>query len=187
MPVPGWLRISGWVVTVAAAGLYAVMVIMTLPRLAEMAGQQVFDLLPGGYDLATAQAILTGLGEIGRAYYSIVQHTLDAFFPPLLTLTLVYWTWRAAGHWRAAGLALHPIVLAVLLGVAVLAGAFDLAENAAVAELLVLGPDAITEEYVGAASMFTVAKSVAALLAYVALLVLGAGPYVWRALSPRAK
>lgn len=178
MPIPGWVRIAGWAVTIGAVAVYLIMVTVTLPHLAMLAGQLVFDLRPGGYDLDTARAILTGLGAEGRAYYAGVQHAFDMAFPVLLGLTVAYWMWRAARHWRDVGLRMAPIVFGILTGFAFLAAAFDLAENGLVSEMLVTGPEALTESLVGAASSMTIAKSAASTIAFSALLVLGVVPLV---------
>lgn len=176
--MPGWLRIAGWAVTIAAIVVYLIMVTVTLPHLMALAGQPVFDLMPGGYDLATAQAIIAALGEEGRSYYAGVQHALDTAFPPLMGLTLAYWLWRAGRRWRAKGLPMRPIVMGLLVGFAFLATAFDLAENTTVSQMLAAGPEGLTEPLVNAASTFTLGKAAASTVGYTALLVLALGPWV---------
>ena len=183
--MPAWLRIAGWAVTVGAIAVYLVMVTVTLPHLMALAGQPVFDLMPGGYDIDTARSILTALGEEGRSYYVGVQHLLDAAFPPLLGLTLAYWLWRTGRRWRDQGLPMRPIVMGLLIGFAFLATAFDLAENAMVGQMLDLGAEGLTEPLVNAASTFTLGKATVSSIAYTALLVLALGPWVAGLLNKR--
>lgn len=180
----GW-RYAGWGVTVAAVSVYVFMVTVTLPHLMALAGgAPIFD-MGLGYDLETATAILTSVGDEGRAYYSRVQHLFDSFYPPLFGLALAYWFWRAAPRWRNAGLPLPRLVLGALIGIAFLAAAFDLTENALVERMLIVGPDGLTAQLVGTASAFTVAKSVAVSIALIALLILGTGPFFARSRQRR--
>jgi len=179
-----WLRTLGWLVTVAALAIYAVMMTVTLPHLTALAGGlPMFDMRPGGYDFETAKEILTGLGIEGRNYYIGVQHILDALFPPLIALAVAYWLWRAAPRWRRAGLPMSTMALGLLMGFAFLSSALDLTENLMVENLLHVGPDNVTPSMVNVASQFTLAKSVTATIAYSALLVVGLGPFVARLLG----
>ena len=179
--MPTWLKLAGWAVTAAALAVYAVMVMVTLPHLAQLAGgMPMFDMRPGGYDFETARTILAALGDEGRGYYALVQHGLDALYPPLIGLTLCYWFLRAAPRWRRAGLPLSPIALGMLIGIGFMASAFDMTENAAVSTMLAAGPDRVTPDMVSGADIFTRAKSITATFAYSALLVMALLPFASR-------
>ena len=155
----------------AMVGVYLVMLLWSLPRLRLMAGGlEPFDLRPAGYSLAEAQALLTALGDEGRAFYLGVQHWLDTAFPALLA-SVLFWTFRAlVPGW-------HGLVLG---GLAAVPGpGLDVLENARVAVLLRAGPEAITADQVAAASAASLGKSFAVTLALVALT--GAlAAWVWR-------
>ena len=174
------VRYGGWAVTLAAAAVYLYMLMASLPHLAALAGgAPMFD-LRSGYDLDTARALLTSLGSDGRAYYATVQHALDSFYPPLLTLAVIYWTWRFSIRWRNRGWPLPQALVLVLFGIAMLAGGMDLTENAMVGTMLDAGPDGLTAEMVARASGFTLAKVVAVTVSQTALLVLIAGSFIRR-------
>lgn len=160
-----------WLIIAVTLGVYLVMALWSLPKLAAMAeGALPFDLRPLGYAPEEARAFLAALGEEGRGFYRDVQHRLDLFFPGLLALSLVLLFRR-----------LLPGALGVVLSVvALLAAAFDWAENAAVAGMLA-APEA-TDAMVQQASRLTVIKSGLGTLVLTALLVLliRAGWRWWR-------
>ncbi|MDP2061752.1 MAG: hypothetical protein Q8J98_01430 [Phaeovulum sp.] len=152
-----------WLMFALMAGVYGAMLIWTLPQLKLLSGGLLpFDLRPGGYDLAEAQALLAALGADGRAYYLGVQQSLDSAYPALYAVVMVL-----------AFRALVPGWWGRVLGVLVAAGAgFDYLENARVAVMLRAEPQAVTEAMVAAASQATVIKSVAVAVALVVLSVL---------------
>lgn len=175
------LRVIGWLVTLAAAAIYGYMLAVTLPHLSSLAGGlAMFDLRNGGYDFETARTIVVSLGAEGRQYYQGVQHVLDAFYPPLLAMAVVYWMWRFAPRWRAVGWPLPNPVLLAAMAVAVLAAGCDLAENALVGRMLASGADGLTPELVGMASGFTLAKTIAVSVSQTVLLVMILGPIGYR-------
>lgn len=154
------LMTFGFVVAVstAAAVLFAVMQVVTLPRLTAMAGGLApFDLRFFGYDRTDAIALLRALGGEGRAEYLRVQLRLDDAFAPLYGVTLSLLLAEILGR---AGL---RRVFAFLLAFAVVSpmAGFDLAENAAIAEMLRRPPDAVDTALVAIASFRTTAKWVA--------------------------
>ncbi|MBF9234042.1 hypothetical protein [Microvirga alba] len=162
-----------WGIVLAALVVYAVMLTVTLPHLASLAGGvPVFDLRPTGYTLAEAKTVLMALGDEGRRYYLDVQQPLDTAFPILnaaaaaVGLTAAF----SGGRWRLfqLGKGAHALLLAAIcLPVAV----FDLLENAMVRRLLTMDPRTISAEAVAMASGFTLAKSVAVTVAYCLVLV----------------
>ncbi len=151
-----------WVVVAATVTNYLIMVLWSLPLVSEMVGGAVpFDMRPGGYSFGDARVFLTEITDTGRDFYLNTQHLLDLFYPTLFAITVAiplihlvprYWGW----------------ILAVL---AIAAGVFDHLENGAVAVMLRVEPDALTEAMVSTASNWTLAKSISTTIASVALLV----------------
>ena len=97
----------------------------------------------------------------------------------------MYWMWRFAPRWRAAGWPLSNPVLWGLMAVAALAAMFDLVENALVGQMLTVGPEGLTAGMVGTASDFTLAKSIAVSVSQLALLILILAPLLMRFLARR--
>jgi hypothetical protein len=177
--MPATVKYLGWAATGLAIVLYAVMVGITLPHLARLAGgAAMFDLRPFGYDFGTAQAILAKLGSGGIAYYENVQHRLDFAFPILFALSLIFWMIVAARRWQGYGLPLSSAALGVILTIAIIGNAADLGENAAVSAMLAVGPRNLTPGLVDTASTFTMAKTFFAALSLLALAGLALGPWV---------
>ncbi|MBW6506613.1 MAG: hypothetical protein K0B00_07685 [Rhodobacteraceae bacterium] len=163
-----------WALFALMAGVYGAMLFLTLPQLKQLSGGPLpFDLRPGGYDLAEAQALLAALGAEGRRYYLGVQQMLDSAYPALYAVVMVL-----------AFRALAPLWWGRALGLLALAGAgFDYLENARVAAMLRLAPEEVTAAMVAAASQATVAKSItvaAALVALSVLLARAGGRRWWR-------
>ncbi len=156
----GW--IIYWVVVAAAVTNYLIMVLWSLPLVSEMAGGGIpFDMRPGGYSFEDARVFLTGISDAGRDFYLNTQQRLDLFYPTLFAITVAiplahlvprYWGW-------------------ILAGLAIAAGVFDHLENSAVAVMLRVEPDALTEGMVSTASNWTLAKSISTTIVLVALLV----------------
>ena len=177
--MPPEIKYVGWAITAAAAVVYIVMVTVTLPHLAALAGgRAAFDLRPFGYDFATAQDLLARLGTDGAAYYENLQHRLDSMFPLLFCLTLIFWMIAAAQRWQGHGLPLGSAVLAAILATAVFANAADLGENVAVSTMLAAGSKALTPRMAETAELFTLAKTFFSTIAMLALVVLVVGPWV---------
>ena len=67
---------------------------------------QPFDLRPRGYSVGEARALLTMLGDAGRAYYADVQLALDTIYPATYALSraLAIWWLTMPGRLRAAPL-----------------------------------------------------------------------------------
>lgn len=155
----GW-RIY-WVLVAATATNYLVMVLWSLPLVSEMAGGGVpFDMRPGGYSFDDALVFLTSITDAGRDFYLNTQQLLDFFYPTLFAIAVAiplaylvprYWGWALAA-------------------LAIAAGVFDHLENSAVAVMLRVKPEALTDAMVSAASNWTLAKSISTTIAAVALL-----------------
>jgi hypothetical protein len=173
------IKYLGWALTAATLAIYLVLFTVTLPHLRGLAGgEAMFDQRPLGYDLATAQELVTRLGVDGAAYYENVQHRLDSAYPVLLCLSLVFWLIAAARRWQGHALPLGSAILAAILATAVIGNAADLGENAAVSIMLAAGPKALTPGMVQTASLFTLAKTFFSTIAFLALVVLALGPFV---------
>jgi hypothetical protein len=165
-------RLLFWALVALTLTTYAAMLTWSLPTLSAAAGGLApFDMRPGGYGLAEAEAFLRALTPDGRHFYKTVQHRLDIAYPGLLALTLFLAIVGAAprrfGLWRYA-------LATPAIGVAV----FDWFENAAVAGMLRAGVDGLTGAMVASASTWTVLKSGATTLTMtilVGLLFLKAG------------
>ncbi len=140
-----------WLVVALATTNYLVMVLWSLPQVAEMAGGLIpFDMRPAGYSFSDAMAFLNAIGDPGREFYLNTQQRLDLFYPALLAMSVAV----PLVHWLPAYLGWPMAVLAV--GAAV----FDYLENWAVAAMLVVNSDEVTESVVSTASFYTLAKSV---------------------------
>ena len=154
-----------WLVLAATLAVYLVMVLWSLPKLAETAGGlTMFDMRPAGYSFVDAHEILTALGGSGREFYLGTQQVLDTVYPPLLAFALALSFVRL----------FSGKILGALVFLALAAAGFDLMENRTVADMLLAGPDALSAEMVDAASRWTLLKSGAvtvAMLAFVAGLV----------------
>jgi hypothetical protein len=151
-----------WVLVAATITNYLTMVLWSLPMVSEMAGGSVpFDMRPGGYTFHEAREFLTVITAAGRDFYLNTQQLLDLFYPTLFAITvaisLVHLVPRHWG-WTLAALAIS-------------AGVLDHLENSAVAVMLRVEPDALTEVMVSTASNWSLAKSISTTMALVALLV----------------
>jgi len=147
-----------WVVVAVTVTNYLIMVLWSLPLISEMAGGDVpFDMRPGGYGFNDARMFLTGITDEGRDFYLNTQQILDFSYPTLLAITvaipLVHWLPK---YWGWA-----------LALVSIAAGVFDHLENGAVAVMLRVQPDALTEAMVSTASNWTLAKSITTTIASV--------------------
>lgn len=150
---------------VATGIVYVVMVAVTLPHLTGLAGGLApFDLSPAGYDSEYARRFLAAIGEEGRTYYLTRQIPLDVFFPALFAASAaLLWLWLLA-RLRDASRAWRGVAIVPLL-----AAAADYTENGLVAAMLVRFPD-LSDRLAAMASVFTVAKSLATTVYFVALL-----------------
>ncbi len=163
-------RWTYWGVFAATLGVYAVMIVWTLPGISQSAGGlPPFDLRPMGYSPDEARAFLSALGPEGRALYSGPQRILDMAYPALLGFVLI----GALRHIYAKGWPLTLLVFVALVGMG-----FDYLENMRVA--LLLAGD-VSDEIIAAASRATVMKSVLTSVAMLAVLagLIRSGWRVW--------
>ena len=73
----------------AAAGVYLLMIFVTLAHIETLSGLRPFDMRPGGYSAEQAKSLINALGSSGRRYYLTRQIPLDLVYPSLMALTLV--------------------------------------------------------------------------------------------------
>ncbi len=147
------MRLSvNWAVPIAAALAYGVLVGWFGPQVQMAAGGLTpFDLRATGYGLDDARAFLTALTPEGRDVYLGPVRINDTIFPILFTATLILPVRRWARGWWVPALAY---------------GVLDLAENWAVARMLVAGPG-VEAGPVALASALTMAKFAAVAAAVV--------------------
>lgn len=159
-------RLMFWGLFCVTAAVYGTMLGWSLPTISGAAGGLVpFDMRPGGYDFSEALAFVSALTGAGASFYLDVQQKLDIAYPALISLTLFFAIAALLpsrlGRWRW-------VVAALVLPVA----GFDYLENHAVAMMIEAGPNGLTADLVATASMWTVLKSSASMLAMTSLLIL---------------
>lgn len=135
-------------VALTAAWFVGIAVWSALAIGAEANWLPIFDVRATGYSPEAARDFLSVLSEQGRARYLGPMRALDTVFPALLAVTLVLGVWRFFG--RSVAIAFSVV--------AVLAAILDYRENAAIADMLRLEPEAVTNEIVRTASALTMSK-----------------------------
>jgi hypothetical protein len=157
-------RILFWSVVVATIGVYATMILWSIPTIsAEAGGHPIFDMRPTGYTLDEAERFLRALTPEGANLYLDVQHRLDLVYPALLAVSTGWALIRLVPRWRWRF---------VLLLVPIPGMVFDYLENHAVSAMLAAGADGLTVEIVARASMFSRLKAAFTTLSLVLLLIL---------------
>ncbi len=147
------IRMTAWIAFAIAACIYVTMSVWTLPAISQAAGGlPPFDMRPGGYSFAEAQAFLAALSTQGREIYLGPQQRLDLAYPAALALTLGLAIYLLAP--------LHRFWKGLLAMIPVLGMVFDYLENAAVRGMLFAGSSGLQPEQVGTASGFTTAKAI---------------------------
>lgn len=141
-----------WAFVGATLTVYAAMMFWTLPRIAADAGSSALDLRLSGYSVQSARAFLNALSDEGRALYLNVQRRLDTAYPVLLCIIAcwsILWATRGVARW----------VVMVLVVSSVMGMLCDLTENAHIAAMLRLPPEAVTDAQIIRASTLTQAKA----------------------------
>jgi len=153
-----WLLVAFWLVLVCALFFWS------LPFITQAAGGLVpFDARPTGYSFDDAQQFLSALSGEGRAFYLGTQHWLDLIYPAVLAGVLIIPLRWFSANW--------PLVLRVaLIATPLIGGVADYLENAAVSQMLLSGPDELTQDMVAAAHYWTMTKSTMTSVAMTALL-----------------
>ena len=152
-----------WTIVAITVIDYLVMVIWSLPYIANQAGGLMpFDVRPTGYSFEDAKAFVGALTVQGNIFYLSMQHMLDTVFP-ILEGVVVSWaiimladkSW-GFGRW-----------LMIIPGVAGMV--FDLLENRQVGVMLTTGAKDLTAEIVSLGSTFTIAKSILVTISFLIL------------------
>ncbi len=158
---PGMPRVF-WVFLAGMLAVWFLMNLGTAPRIQDMAGGlRLLDMRFTGYSYEDANDFLVALGADGTALYLDVQLWLDTLFPPLLGGVL-FMSFR----W------LFPGKTGVIIGTLSLTSIIvDYLENAAIAAMLRVGPDATTAEMAATASQWTTLKWSLSLVGLVTLAV----------------
>lgn len=158
------MRMTAWIAFAIAACIYGTMTVWTLPAISQAAGGlQPFDMRPGGYSFAEAQAFLAALSPQGRAIYLGPQQRLDLVYPAALALALGLSLYLLAPFNR--------FLKGLLAMIPVLGMVFDYLENATVRAMLLAGPSALQPEQAETASRLTTAKVAFDSAAYVLVVV----------------
>lgn len=157
------VRAQYWLLVAATFGVYATMVLWTLPSIsADAGGLATFDMRPGGYTLEEARAFLSALGPDGRALYTGPQRILDMAYPIMLAVVLSI----ALGHFIKTGWRRWMVMALPIIGAAA-----DYMENWAVAGMLRTDPADLTARTVEAASRWSVLKATSTTIAMLVLLI----------------
>ena len=143
-------RAAFWGLAAVTAVLWLVMAVLFWLR-ATPQGLVPFDFRVLGYDLEAARRYLEALSAKAAGFYLGSLQILDSVFPALFAATLAI-----ALFWASAGLPRAARVLVAVVPIA--GGATDYRENAAVAAMLVAGPEGLSAALVEAASRWTVVK-----------------------------
>jgi hypothetical protein len=176
-----WFRASVWLVTLLMVAVWLAMLLVTMPHLETLTGGlKIFDMRPLGYTFDEAETLLTRLGYDGRIDYQYDQQTLDTFLPALVFLTVSGWQIVLARKLAAINTRLPNWLMAVLIIVNLIGAMADYGENGAVRQMLVAGPDALSQQMVDAASGMTLAKSLLNTLSYMLLLAMALVYFVGR-------
>ncbi len=153
------LRILLVACAVAMVAVAATMLGWSVPRIVALGGGQPFDVRFFGYGHGEAVGFLKALGPEGASFYANVQLRLDTAFP-LLYLVSLSWLLASIFGWAGfAGIG-RVVVACILVAVPTL---LDFAENAAIRDMLRLGPDAVTADLVSWASACSTTKWTTAL------------------------
>lgn len=149
----------------AAVFIYALMLLITLPKLQEISGGiPMFDMMPSGYDSEFADRLLTALGVEGRQYYLWRQIPLDLIYPALFGTSFFL-----LAAWLAGKLHAFQRVLGLAALVAGAAGVSDYIENIFIVLMLRNLPD-LSDTLVSAANIATIFKSGLTMIYFVILL-----------------
>ena len=148
-----------------ALSIYCLMIFVTLAHLSALAGgQPVFDMMPAGYGLTYAGALLDSLGEEGRRYYLTRQIPLDLIYPILFAVS--FW---ALSNWLALRITRYARFFRAIGYIPIVAGAFDYVENGLVVLMLRSYPS-LSPTLVQWASGASLAKSAVTTLFFCLLL-----------------
>lgn len=173
----GRMQRAFWAVFVAAAVVFVVMVTWSLPFVSTSAGGLTpFDMRPMGYTPDEARAFLAALSAEGRTFYLNVQLRLDLLYPALLGVMMIL----------GFQLLYQKPWSTVFGAVALISVAADYLENYLVSVMLHTPAAQVEDNLISLASFWTISKSIAGTVGFVALL-FGAGLMARRRWGPVAR
>jgi hypothetical protein len=136
----------------AAAGIYLLMIFVTLAHIETLSGLRPFDMRPSGYSAEQANSLINALGSSGRRYYLTRQIPLDLVYPSLMALTLV-----SLLNWLGSRHVSHKLVR-IGAWFSITAAIADYLENAGICLMILSWPE-ISANTVLAASVASIVKS----------------------------
>lgn len=156
----------------AAAGIYLLMIFVTLAHIETLSGLRPFDMRPGGYSAELANSLINDLGSSGRRYYLTRQIPLDLVYPALMALTLV-----SLLKWLGSRDVSQKLVR-IGTWFSIAAAVADYLENAGICLMILSWPD-IPANTVLAASVASILKS-GLTTAAVLIVLLGVGSWAFK-------
>ena len=152
-----------WTIVAIAVIDYLVMVVWSLPYIANQAGGLMpFDVRPTGYSLEEAKAFVGALSTKGNVFYLSMQHMLDTVFPIMEAIAVGWGIFMLMPESR--GVVRWVAVIPAIAGMV-----FDLLENRQVGVMLTTGAGDLTAEIVSRGSMFTITKSILVTVSFLIL------------------
>jgi len=147
--------------------IYIYMLMVTIPKTMEFSnGMKLLDMMPTGYDWNYVNELFNTLGENGRNTYLTNQLPVDMFYPFFFGLS--YSLIIAYFLKKLKKLSTSLIYLCVL---PIIAGIADYLENFGIIKMLNNYPD-LTEATVKTTNIFSVLKSTATSIFFIALIVI---------------
>ena len=145
--------------------VYFIMLIVTIPKAMELAGgMALLDMMPMGYDLAYVNELFGALGTEGRSIYLTQQLPLDMIYPLLFAFAYCLLLAYLLKKWDKFATPFTYVCLLPLIG-----GIADYFENIGILRMLNSYPD-VTEFVVNTTATFSVIKSSATSIYFLALL-----------------
>lgn len=146
--------------------VYAYMLIVTIPATMQFSNElQLLDMMPAGYNLEYVNTLFHTLGENGRQTYLSKQIPVDMIYPLLFGISyaavLAYFLLKLP---KLNSTYLYLCLLPILAGIA------DYFENIGIIKMLNKYPN-VTETMVNTTSTFSVIKSSATSIYFLALIV----------------
>lgn len=146
--------------------VYAAMLVITIPKTMSFSnGLKLLDMMPMGYDLDYINTLFETLGEKGREVYLFTQIPLDMIYPFLFGISYCLIIAFFLKKLDKLNSSLFYICL-----LPIIAGIADYLENIGIITMLNTYPD-ISQISVFATNIFTIVKSLATTIYFVALII----------------
>lgn len=147
--------------------IYAFMLVITIPKtMAFAGGMKLLDMMPMGYDSEYIQTLFKALGENGRAVYLHYQIPMDMIYPFLFGISYCLLTAYFLKKLKTFSSPYsHLCYLPVIGGIA------DYLENFGIITMLITYPE-LPQITMTASNAFTMTKSIATTLFFVALIII---------------